>query len=131
MTHTYNGMRGLHHREPGVVGAALVHGELACEIIADGIHVHPAAVKLVAQAKGSSGTVLMTDAMRATGLPDGHHELGGQHDRDRTRGAARTGVGGSTLTMDAAVRNMVKFASIPLHEATAMPHPPGPSHRFG
>ena len=122
VTHTYNGMRGLHHREPGVVGAALVHGELACEIIADGIHVHPAAVKLVAQAKGSSGTVLMTDAMRATGLPDGHYELGGQH-VIVTGGAARleTGVlAGSTLTMDAAVRNMVKFAGIPLHEAISM-----------
>jgi len=122
VTHTYNGMRGLHHREPGVVGAALVHGELACEVIVDGIHVHPAAVKLVAQAKGSNGTVLMTDAMRATGLPDGHYELGGQH-VIVTDGAARleTGVlAGSTLSMDAAVRNMVKFAGIPLHEATAM-----------
>ncbi|HON41691.1 MAG TPA: N-acetylglucosamine-6-phosphate deacetylase, partial [Bacillota bacterium] len=65
VTHTYNGMRGLHHREPGVVGAALVHSELTCEVIADGIHVHPAAAKLVAQAKGPGGTVLMTDAMRA------------------------------------------------------------------
>ena len=122
VTHTYNGMRGLHHREPGVVGAALVHGELACEVIADGIHVHPAAAKLVAQAKGSNGTVLMTDAMRATGLPDGNYELGGQH-VIVTGGAARLESGvlaGSTLTMDAAVRNMVKFASIPLHEATAM-----------
>ncbi|MBP7892171.1 MAG: N-acetylglucosamine-6-phosphate deacetylase [Firmicutes bacterium] len=122
VTHTYNGMRGLHHREPGVVGAALVRGELACEVIADGIHVHPAAVELVAQAKGSNGTVLMTDAMRATGLPDGHYELGGQH-VIVTGGAARleTGVlAGSTLTMDAAVRNMVKFAGIPLHEAISM-----------
>ena len=122
VTHTYNGMRGLHHREPGVVGAALVRGELACEVIADGIHVHPAAVKLVAQIKGSNGTVLMTDAMRATGLPDGNYELGGQH-VIVTGGAARleTGVlAGSTLTMDAAVRNMVKFAGIPLHEAISM-----------
>ena len=122
VTHLYNGMRGLHHRQPGVVGAALVHGELTCEVIADGIHVHPAAVRLVAQVKGPRGAVLMTDAMRAAGLPDGHYELGGQHVIVMS-GAARleTGVlAGSTLTMDAAVRNMVKFAGISLHEALGM-----------
>ena len=122
MTHNYNGMRGLHHREPGVVGAALVHGELTCEVIADGIHVHPAAVRLVAQAKGPSGAVLMTDAMRAAGLPDGHYELGGQHVIVAS-GAARLDTGvlaGSTLTMDDAVRNMVEFAGIPLHAAINM-----------
>ena len=122
VTHTYNGMRGLHHREPGVVGAALVHGELTCEVIADGIHVHPAAVRLVAQAKGPGGAVLMTDAMRAAGLPDGHYELGGQH-VIVTSGAARLDTGvlaGSTLTMDDAVRNMVEFAGIPLHAAINM-----------
>ncbi len=122
VTHTYNGMLGLHHREPGVVGAALVHGELTCEIIADGIHVHPVAVKLLAQAKGPEGTVLMTDAMRAAGLPDGHYELGGQH-VIVTGGAARLDTGvlaGSTLTMDTAVRNMVEFAGAPLHAAIAM-----------
>lgn len=122
VTHTYNGMRGLHHREPGVVGAALVHDELTCEIIADGIHVHPTAVRLVAKAKGSSGTVLVTDAMRAAGLPDGHYELGGQH-VIVSRGEARLDTGvlaGSTLTMDAAVRNMIKFAGVPLHAAISM-----------
>jgi len=122
VTHTYNGMRGLHHRQPGVVGAALVHSELTCEVIADGIHVHPAAVKLVARAKGLGGTVLMTDAMRAAGLPDGHYELGGQH-VIVTSGAARLDTGvlaGSTLTADAAVRNMVEFAGIPLYAAISM-----------
>ena len=70
-------------------------------------------------AKGPGGTVLMTDAMRASGLP-GHYELGGQHDRDA---AARLDTGvlaGSTLTMDNAVRNMVKFAGIPVHAAISM-----------
>ncbi len=122
VTHTYNGMRGLHHREPGVVGAALAHPELTCEIIADGVHVHPVAVRLVAIAKGPERTALITDAMRAAGLPDGHYELGGQH-VIVTRGAARLDSGvlaGSTLTMDAAVRNMVKFAGIPLPASIAM-----------
>jgi N-acetylglucosamine-6-phosphate deacetylase len=76
----------------------------------------------VAQAKGPGGTVLMTDAMRAAGLPDGHYELGGQHVAV-TSGAARLDTGvlaGSTLTMDAAVRNMVEFAGIPLHAAISM-----------
>lgn len=122
VTHTYNGMRGLHHREPGVVGAALVHPELTCEIIADGVHVHPIAVQLAAVAKGPNGTVLITDSMRAAGLPNGDYELGGQH-VIVTSGAARLDTGvlaGSTLSMDVAVRNMIKFAGIPLHASIAM-----------
>ncbi|PKP54832.1 N-acetylglucosamine-6-phosphate deacetylase, partial [Candidatus Atribacteria bacterium HGW-Atribacteria-1] len=78
VTHTFNAMRGLHHREPGVVGAALSSPKLAVEIIADGIHLHPVVIKILIQAKGSEKIVLITDAMRATGMSEGIYDLAGQ-----------------------------------------------------
>ena len=78
VTHLYNGMRGLHHREPGVVGAALLHDELMVELISDGIHVRPELVKLTFQQKGREKVLLITDAMRAKCLGEGLYDLGGQ-----------------------------------------------------
>src|SRR5256886_10363419 len=75
-THLFNGMRPLHHREPGPVGALLDRDEVTCEVIADGVHLHDTAVRLVARAAGPGRLVLITDAMAAAGMPDGRYGLG-------------------------------------------------------
>jgi N-acetylglucosamine-6-phosphate deacetylase len=119
--HVFNGMRPLHHREPGVIGAVLEHGAVTCEVIADGHHVHPAVVRLLARIKGAGATVLVTDAIEAAGLPDGMYRLGREPVQVR-EGRALTASGqlaGSTLTMDAAVRNVCAWG-IPLTDALAM-----------
>ena len=106
-THLFNGMRALHHREPGVIGAALA-SDLACEVINDGIHVHPAITTLVAGTP--ERLVLITDAIAATGVGDGEFALGGQPVQVRGGEARLTSTGalaGSTLTMDDAVRRAV------------------------
>lgn len=115
-THTFNGMPALHHREPGVVGAVLTERRIYAQIIADGIHLHPAVVKLVLFAKGAERTVLITDAVRAAGAEDGRHQLGDQLITVKD-GIARTDTGslaGSTLTMDAALRNACAFSGLTL-----------------
>ena len=71
ITHTFNAMVGLHHREPGTVGAALTMPELVCELIADGVHVHSAAMQVLWACKGAHGIILVTDAVRGAGLPQG------------------------------------------------------------
>jgi N-acetylglucosamine-6-phosphate deacetylase len=119
--HTFNGMRPLHHREPGILGAVLDDAAVTCEVIADGHHVHPAVVRLVHRAKGAAGTVLVTDAMEAAGLPDGVYTLG-DTPVEVHGGRATTPDGslaGSTLTMDAAVRHVTEWG-IPLSDALAM-----------
>ncbi|MEA3344856.1 MAG: N-acetylglucosamine-6-phosphate deacetylase, partial [Chloroflexota bacterium] len=121
-THTFNGMGGLHHRRPGTVGAALTCDEIYAQVIVDLIHIHPAVVKLLVRAKGPERTVLITDAMRAAGMPDGTYELGGQEVIVR-EGEARLPTGslaGSTLTMDQAVRNVMRAADLSLSEALRM-----------
>jgi N-acetylglucosamine-6-phosphate deacetylase len=105
VTHTYNAMAGLGHREPGTVGAALALRELRCELIADGVHVHPAAIDLLARAKGPAGVVLISDATRAAGLPEGPVDLGGREGH-HCDGAVRLPDGrlaGSALTLDVAL----------------------------
>lgn len=122
--HTYNGMRGLHHREPGALGAVLDLAEVTCEVIADGLHVHPAAVRLLHRAKGTAGTVLVTDAVAPTGMPDGDYLLGDLPVRlaggiSELAGQPGT-LAGSTLTMDAAVRHAVAWLGVTLPEAVRM-----------
>jgi N-acetylglucosamine-6-phosphate deacetylase len=122
VTHTFNGMPGLHHRSPGVVGAALTDSRLWAQIIVDGIHVHPVIVNLLVKIKGVDHTILVTDASRAAGMPDGDYALGDQlvHVKD---GVARTdsgGLAGSTLTMDQALRNVMEFTNLSLQEALPM-----------
>lgn len=108
-THTFNAMVGLHHREPGTVGAALALDDLYCELIADNIHVHPAAMKIAYRAKGAERLILVTDAIRGAGMPDGEYPID-----DRTvvirDGAVRLPDGtlaGSTLTMERALMNLM------------------------
>ena len=122
VTHTFNGMPGLHHRSPGVLGAALSDERIYCEIIADGIHVHPAVIRLLVAAKGVERVILVTDAMRAAGLPNGKYDLGGQM-IDVHSGVARTpagGLAGSTLTLNRAVTNMMELVGLTLNQAVAM-----------
>jgi len=105
VTHTFNAMGGLGHREPGTAGAALALPELRCELIADGHHVHPGAMAVLARAKGPEGVVLISDAVRAAGLPDGDVDLGGRT-AQHCCGAVRLADGrlaGSVLTLDVAL----------------------------
>jgi N-acetylglucosamine-6-phosphate deacetylase len=111
-THTYNAMSPLNHRQPGVVGAALTMPELRCELIADNIHVHPAAMRILQQAKGTNGLILITDAIRATGLADGVYPISAHDPRPITlkEGAARLADGtlaGSVLTLERGLRNLM------------------------
>ena len=78
LTHLFNAMNPLHHRKPGPIGAAFEHPEVFVEMICDGIHIHPAVMKASLQMFGKERIVFISDSMRATGLPDGHYELGGQ-----------------------------------------------------
>lgn len=110
VTHTFNGMRGLHHREPGVVGAVLATPGLYAELIADLIHVHPGAIQVLLRTVGVEHLVLVTDSVQATGLPDGEYVLG-DNEIFVQDGAARLADGtlaGSTLTLKQAVRNMIE-----------------------
>jgi len=121
-THTFNGMPDFHHRKPGPAGAVLTDDRIYAEIIADGIHVHPAVVKLVVRVKTAERTVLITDAIRAAGMPDGVSNLGGQRLTIRG-GAPRTesgGLAGSMLTLDSAVRNVMKFTGLPFADVLPM-----------
>ena len=78
LTHLYNAMDPMHHRKPGPIPAAVEHGEVAAEIIADGVHIHPAMVRLAFQLFGDDRMILISDTLRAAGLEDGTYDLGGQ-----------------------------------------------------
>ena len=119
--HLFNGMSGLHHREPGCAGAVLYH-DMLVELIADGIHVHPVMMELAYRIKGYQGMALITDCMRAGGLDDGKYQLGAQM-VTVTNGEARTDDGslaGSTCSLDQAIRNMILLANVPEWEAIQM-----------
>jgi N-acetylglucosamine-6-phosphate deacetylase len=116
-THTFNAMRPLDHREPGILGAALTDDRLTADLIADGVHVDPSIVKLFLQAKGPERAILITDAISATGMPDGTYKLGSfdvevRGDRCEYQGR----LAGSVLTLDRAVRNVMSFAGWKLQE---------------
>jgi N-acetylglucosamine-6-phosphate deacetylase len=118
-THTYNAMTGLHHRRPGTLGAVLSDDRVFAQLIADNIHVHPAAMNVLARCKGPTRTVLITDAMRAAGLPEGDYELGGQpvSVRDGQCRLADGTLAGSVLTMDRALVNFMAAAGWSLAQA--------------
>jgi N-acetylglucosamine-6-phosphate deacetylase len=114
-THTFNAMRGLDHREPGMLGAVLDDDSLYAEIIADGIHVQPIAIRVFWRCKGPARTILITDGMSATGMPNGRYRLG-SFEVDVADGRATHGdvLAGSVLTMDRAVHNFAAFTGAPL-----------------
>jgi N-acetylglucosamine-6-phosphate deacetylase len=122
-THTFNAMAPLHHREPGVLGAVLDLPQVNCELICDGVHVSPVALRLACHAKGTPGIRLVTDAMQAAGRPDGEYRLGaarvmvaGGH----ARLADGESIAGSTLTMDEAVRGAVRWLGLTVEDAIGL-----------
>jgi N-acetylglucosamine-6-phosphate deacetylase len=128
-THLFNAMRPLHHRDPGPVGA-LLDAPVDVELIADGVHLHPAVLRTVFAAKPGR-CILVTDAMAAAGAPDGDYRLGPMAIEVRdgvarlADGSGTGAIAGSTLTMDAAVRFAVRTAGLPLldvvHAASTAP----------
>jgi len=120
-THTFNAMRPLDHRDPGILGEVLTDPQLSAEIIADGIHVDPVIVQLFLKAKGPEAAVLITDATAATGMPDGRYHLGSLEVEVKD-GKCMVGesLAGSVLTMDRAVCNIVQFAQWELQKAVRL-----------
>jgi N-acetylglucosamine-6-phosphate deacetylase len=117
-THTFNAMRPLDHRDPGILGEVLTDNRLSADMIVDGIHVLPPVVKLFLQAKGPERAVLITDAISATGMPDGHYQLGPiEVDVKDGRCTSGSTLAGSVLTMDRAVRNVTQFSDWSLRDA--------------
>jgi len=121
-THLFNAMSQLESRAPGVVGAALVDDRVTVGLIADGIHTHPAALALTARVKGPTGIALVSDMMAAAGMPPGTYSLNDiPVSVDETSARLADGrLAGSSLTMDAAVRNMVAWAGVSIPDALTM-----------
>lgn len=120
-THLFNAMTGMHHREPGVIGAAFSSADATAEMIADGIHVHPAVLRITANTLHNR-VALITDAIRACGMPDGQYKLYG-YELTVADGSARLSngtLGGSMLTMSRAVQNMVELAGMPIERVIPM-----------
>ncbi len=116
-THTFNAMRPLDHREPGILGEILTNPHLTADVIADGVHVDPTMIDLLLRAKGPENTVLITDAISATGMPDGRYQLGSLEVELRDGKCLFEGnLAGSVLTMDRAIRNVMKFAQWELQQ---------------
>lgn len=122
VTHLFNQMRGLHHREPGVVGAAFLRDELKTEIIADGIHVQSEMVKVAYKQKGSKGIILITDSMRAKCLKSGKYDLGGQEVTVQGEKAFLSDgtLAGSILKLGNAVKNIITYTGCTLEDVIEM-----------
>jgi N-acetylglucosamine-6-phosphate deacetylase len=117
-THTFNAMRPLDHREPGILGAVLSDDSVTADLIADGVHVAPSMIKLFLTAKGTERAILITDAISATDMPDGKYKLGEfvvevKGNRCELEGK----LAGSVLTLDRAVRNAMRYASLSLPDS--------------
>jgi len=120
-THTFNAMRPLNHRDPGIIGEVLTDSRLSADIVADGIHLDPAIVELFLKAKGPDRAVLITDAISATGMPDGRYSLGTFEVEVKNGRCLVDGkLAGSVLTMDRAVRNVMQFAHWDLQQAVRL-----------
>lgn len=118
-THTYNAMKGLHHREIGTVGAALLYDELACELICDLHHVSEDAIRLLYKNKPKDKLILITDSMEAKFLDDGNYSLGGQPVivKNGTARLENDTLAGSILHMNDAIRNLKNVCNLSLEEA--------------
>lgn len=117
--HTFNAMRPLSHRDPGIIGQVLSDDRIFAEIIADGIHVDEPVVRIFARAKGKARVLLVTDAISATDMPDGRYHLGGDT-VEVSGGVCRDNEGrlaGSTLTQEVALRNFLKWTGWPFQDA--------------
>ena len=122
VTHMFNGMPPLHHRQPGIVGTALTTAGVMIELICDGLHLHPTTVRMAVAAKGADGVLLVTDSMEATGCVDGDYMLGPMPVTVKN-GEARLASGaiaGSTLTMERAVTNVARWTDAGLSGAWQM-----------
>ena len=122
VTHTFNAQRGFHHRDPGAIGAILTSDYVTAELIADQVHVHPGAMKVLIRSLGVDRVVLITDANAAAGLPDGTYEIGGRARIVKNgRSVLEDGtIAGSTATMDTCVRNTHRAVGVPLLDAVRM-----------
>jgi N-acetylglucosamine-6-phosphate deacetylase len=120
-THTFNAMRPLDHREPGILGTVLTNDAIYAEIICDGIHTRPEMVKLWWRAKGPQRALLITDGMSATGMPDGEYFLGGFAVQVTGGRAMANGVlAGSVLTQDRALENFVRFTGATVEQGLGL-----------
>jgi N-acetylglucosamine-6-phosphate deacetylase len=121
-THCFNAMRPLQHREPGALGAIVEADAVMGELIGDGVHVHPAAMRIMLRALGPERTIIVTDALSCAGLPDAIFTFAGQTARviDGVARLADGTITGSVLTMDQALRNLVELVGVPLHQAVGM-----------
>jgi N-acetylglucosamine-6-phosphate deacetylase len=122
VTHTFNAQSGFHHREPGVFGAILASDQVTAELIADNIHVHPGAMKILVRCLGVERVVLITDAMAGAGLPDGTYNLVGQtvSVKDGQATLPDGTLAGSTALMNQCVHNINQSAGVPLAESVKM-----------
>ena len=121
-THLFNAMRSFSHRDPGILGAVLTTPRIRAELIADGVHVSPAAVDLCLRCKGAGRILLISDAVSATGMPEGQYRLADM-EITLSEGVCRTPDGtlaGSILTQDQALRNMVRWCGLPVHTVLGM-----------
>jgi N-acetylglucosamine-6-phosphate deacetylase len=122
VTHFFNAMRPFHHREPGLIGAALLDSRVSLQLVCDGFHLHPAALNLAVQATAFPRLNLITDAMRCADLPDGAYQSFGKSItlRDHKVSLADGTIAGSALTMEQAVQNMRRISGLPLAEVLKM-----------
>jgi N-acetylglucosamine-6-phosphate deacetylase len=121
-THTFNAMRSFDHRDPGLLGEVLANDDLFAELICDGLHVDPLAVRIYWKSKGRDRAILITDAMGATGMPDGNYKLGDLDVRVKN-GKCVVGedtLAGSTLTLDRGVRNFAEFTGAKIEDVARL-----------
>ncbi len=122
VVHLYNAMNGLSHRAPGLVGAAFDQGDISCEIICDGMHIHPAAVRAAFRLMGSSNMILVSDTLRCCGMEDGEYELGGQpviKEGRICRLRDEGNIAGSVSDLFDCLKTAVLDMNIPVSEAVA------------